>query len=112
VPALLITRPIRISGVSSRAVGAEPDVEAGGELERAADTDAVDRGDRRHGGRQHDARHAREGIDGGRPGRLLCLDRRPEVVAGGVVLAGAAKYDAAGLRVVSRRASIASATPT
>lgn len=110
MPALLITRPIRISGVSSRAVGAEPDVEAGGELERAADTDAVDRGDRRHGGRQHDARHAREGIDGGR--RLVCLDRRPEVVAGGVVLAGAAKYDAAGLRVVSRRASIASATPT
>ena len=47
------------------AVGADAQVAGGGELERAADADAVDRGDHGHGGVEHDAREALELVDRG-----------------------------------------------
>ena len=44
----------------ARAVGGDAQVAAGGELERAADADAVDRGEHRHGRGERDARQALE----------------------------------------------------
>ena len=58
------------------AVGAEAQVAAGGELERAAHAHAVDGRDRRHRRRQHHPGQALEALHRRRPGGRVGLERR------------------------------------
>jgi hypothetical protein len=74
-------------------------VAARGELERAADADAVDGGEHGHRGRQRHASQPLERGDSGRPRRGVGRQRGVQVVAGREVLARAARDDAAHGRV-------------
>src|SRR4051812_11996728 len=88
-----------LRGGEARAAGDDAEVARGGELERAADADAVDGGDDRHGRLEHDLGQALELVDGGGERLLVGVCGLEEVVAGREVRARAANDDAADVGV-------------
>jgi hypothetical protein len=88
-----------LGGGEARAAGHDAEVAGGGELERSADADAVDRGDHGHERLEHDLGEALELVDGGGERLLVGLGGLEQVVAGREVVARAADHDAADVGV-------------